>query len=139
MTDKEKLEKLKKLADAMYYAAFNLTTDASLLRKAMEEYHQFLIYKYYKEEPVSKNLEEEIEEYWKNAPTGTVYFPMWEHFQIIGVYSDTHSRNKIRLLEFFCVQRILRYCVQYCVQEYSEYRTQSRQARFAAAISFVFL
>lgn len=38
-----KLSKLKKLADAMYYAAQNLTTDTSHLRKAMEEYHQFII------------------------------------------------------------------------------------------------
>ena len=38
-----KLQKLKKLADAMYTAAQYLTTDASHLRKAMEEYHQFVI------------------------------------------------------------------------------------------------
>ena len=38
-----KLQKLKKLADAMYHAAQYLTTDASQLRKAMEEYHQFII------------------------------------------------------------------------------------------------
>lgn len=38
-----KIEKLKKLADTMYTAAQNLTTDASHLRKAMEEYHQFII------------------------------------------------------------------------------------------------
>ena len=38
-----KIEKLKKLADAMYTAAQNLTTNASNLRKAMEEYHQFII------------------------------------------------------------------------------------------------
>ena len=55
MTDKAKLEKIKKLADAMYYAAFNLTTDASLLRKAMDDYHQFIIYEYYKEEPASED------------------------------------------------------------------------------------
>ena len=54
---KEKLEKLKKLADAMYYAAQQLTTDASDLHKAMEEYHQFIINEYHKEEPVS-DLEE---------------------------------------------------------------------------------
>jgi hypothetical protein len=53
MTDKEKLKEIKKLADAMYYAAFNLTTDASLLKKAMNEYHQFVIFEYYKEEPVN--------------------------------------------------------------------------------------
>lgn len=38
-----KIEKLKKLADTMYTAAQNLTTDTSHLRKAMEEYHQFII------------------------------------------------------------------------------------------------
>lgn len=42
-----KIEKLKKLADAMYNAAQNMTTDASRLRKAMEEYHQFVIQEYY--------------------------------------------------------------------------------------------
>ena len=58
MIDKAKLEKIKKLADAMYYAAFKLTTDASLLRKAMNDYHQFIINEYHKEEPVSDGLEE---------------------------------------------------------------------------------
>lgn len=38
-----KLQKLKKLADAMYTAAQYLTTDAPYLRKAMDEYHQFII------------------------------------------------------------------------------------------------
>ena len=38
-----KLQKLKQLADGMYHAAQYLTTDASRLRKAMEEYHQFII------------------------------------------------------------------------------------------------
>lgn len=38
-----KLQKLKKLADGMYHAAIYLTTDASHLRKAMDEYHQFII------------------------------------------------------------------------------------------------
>ena len=38
-----KLQKLMQLADAMYTAAQNLTTDASRLHKAMEEYHQFVI------------------------------------------------------------------------------------------------
>lgn len=38
-----KLKKLKKLADGMYRAAQYLTTDASHLRKAMDEYHQFII------------------------------------------------------------------------------------------------
>ena len=60
MTDKAKLEKIKKLADAMYYTAFNLTTDASLLRKAMDEYHQFIINEYHKEEQIIKELQEEL-------------------------------------------------------------------------------
>jgi hypothetical protein len=55
---KDKLEKLKKLADAMYYAAQYLTTDASKLHKAMDEYHQFIINEYHKEE--HEYLEEEI-------------------------------------------------------------------------------
>ena len=57
MTDKEKLIKIKKLADAMYFTAFNMTTDASLLMKAMKEYHQFIINEECKKEPVSENLE----------------------------------------------------------------------------------
>jgi len=65
MTDKEKLIKIKSLADKMYYAAFNLTTDASLLRKAMDEYHQFIINEYHKEEPVSEDLEEASDSYIK--------------------------------------------------------------------------
>jgi hypothetical protein len=58
MTEKEKLIKIKSLADKMYNAAFNLTTDASLLREAMVEYNQFIINEYCKEEPVSEDLEE---------------------------------------------------------------------------------
>ena len=53
LIDKEKLERLKKLADAMYYAAQYLTTDASRLHKAMDEYHKFIIHEC-KEEPVSE-------------------------------------------------------------------------------------
>lgn len=58
MTDKEKLEKIKVLADAMYNAAFNITTDASRLKKAMYDYHQFVIQELRNEEPVSEDLEE---------------------------------------------------------------------------------
>jgi hypothetical protein len=55
MTTEDKLLKLRKLADAMYYAAQYLTTDASRLHKAMDEYHQFIIHEYHKEEPVSED------------------------------------------------------------------------------------
>lgn len=47
MTTEEKLKKAVELADAMYDAAFNLTTDASQLHKAMDDYHQFIIHEYY--------------------------------------------------------------------------------------------
>ena len=49
MTDKEKLKDIKKLADAMYYAAQYLTTDASRLHKAMDEYHKFIIHEWREE------------------------------------------------------------------------------------------
>ena len=59
MTDKEKLEKIKSLADKMADTAFNMTTDASLLKKAMDEYHQFIINEYHKEEQIIKELQKE--------------------------------------------------------------------------------
>lgn len=62
----QKLENIKVLADAMYYAAQYLTTDASKLHKAMNEYHQFIINECYKEEPVSDELEEAANTYIDN-------------------------------------------------------------------------
>jgi uncharacterized protein with ATP-grasp and redox domains len=59
MTNNDKLEKLKKLADAMYYAAQYLTTDASRLHKAMDEYHKFIINEYHKEEPTIPDIVDE--------------------------------------------------------------------------------
>ena len=44
MTPEEKLTKIRHLADAMYYEAQNLITDASRLHKAMQDYRQFIIY-----------------------------------------------------------------------------------------------
>ena len=44
MTPQEKLTKLRHLADAMYEAAQNISTDASRLKKAMQDYRQFVIY-----------------------------------------------------------------------------------------------
>lgn len=41
---RERLTKLKELADKMYYAAQYLTTDASKLRKAMRDYWHYVIY-----------------------------------------------------------------------------------------------
>ena len=54
MTDKDKLGKLRKLADAMYYAAQQLTTDASRLRKTMEDYHQFIIQEWHEPIPIKQ-------------------------------------------------------------------------------------
>lgn len=48
MGDKEKLDKIKELADNMYTAGQYLSTDDSQLHKAMEEYHKFIIYEFYK-------------------------------------------------------------------------------------------
>ena len=44
MTPQEKLTKLKQLADAMYEAAQMMSTDASRLREAMNNYRRFVIY-----------------------------------------------------------------------------------------------
>lgn len=43
MTQEQLIKNLIRLADAMYYAAQHMTTDASQLHKAMEDYHQFVI------------------------------------------------------------------------------------------------
>lgn len=79
MTGKEKLKEIKKLADAMYYAAFNLTTDASLLRKAMKEYHQFIIHEYCKEEPIAPQVLEDM----LNAKTAA---------ESLGISQEEHDR-----------------------------------------------
>lgn len=43
MTPQEKLTKIRQLADAMYEAAQNMSTDASRLKKAMQDYRNFVI------------------------------------------------------------------------------------------------
>lgn len=52
MTTEEKLEKIKKLADAMYFAAQTLTVDASRMRKPVEDYHQFVTHELFDREEV---------------------------------------------------------------------------------------
>lgn len=66
MTDKEKLKKIKELADAMCVKMQNLTTDTSGIRKVMEEYRQFIINEYNKEDTVSEELEETSKHYASN-------------------------------------------------------------------------
>ena len=68
MTNKEKLIKIKELADAMYTKMQNLTTDTSGIRKAMEEYHQFVIQEYYKKDLVNEDLGMYINELSKQFP-----------------------------------------------------------------------
>lgn len=68
MTDKEKLEKIKALADKMYSHIAYLTSDTRPIRQAMDEYHQFIINEYHKEEPVSEDLEEAVNAYIGYAP-----------------------------------------------------------------------
>lgn len=43
MTQEQLIKNLIRLADAIYDAGQHLTTDASQLHKAMEDYHQFVI------------------------------------------------------------------------------------------------
>lgn len=66
MTNKEKLKKIKELADAMCLKMQNLTTDTLGIRKAMEEYRQFIINEYNKEDTVSEELEETSKYYASN-------------------------------------------------------------------------
>ena len=44
----ELIQKFKHHTDNLYSTAQNLSTDASHLRKAMEDYHNFLFNEYYK-------------------------------------------------------------------------------------------
>ncbi len=66
MTDKEKLEKIKELADKMYSNMAYLTSDTRPIRKAMDEYHQFIVNEYHKEEPISEDLNTAAKEYANN-------------------------------------------------------------------------
>ena len=63
MTQEEKLTKLRQLADAMYHAAQNMSTDASRLHKAMDKWWQFVNHELNEEEPVSESLEEAARKY----------------------------------------------------------------------------
>ncbi len=76
MTTEEKLLKLRKLADAMYYAAQHLTTDASRLHKAMEDYHQFVTNEYHKEEPTIPDIVDE--HFWEMLGEEPVSEDMWK-------------------------------------------------------------
>ena len=63
MTDKEKLEKIKRLADDMYNKMAYLTSDTRPIRKAMDDYHSFIVHEYNKDEQVDKPIDFEQELY----------------------------------------------------------------------------
>jgi hypothetical protein len=92
MTDKEKLLKLRKLADAMYYSAQYLTTVASKLHKAMDEYHQFIINEYHKEEPSIPDIVDE--HYWEMLGEDSISEDMWEaskQYALRQVFASTDA------------------------------------------------
>lgn len=97
MTDKEKLEKIKKLADDMYREALTLTTDASGLRKAMAEYHQFIINDYHNTKRESPSpLDLEITRYLCDEKDGDTtvgdvarHFAKWQAEQILSAATET--------------------------------------------------
>jgi hypothetical protein len=95
MTDKEKLERIKSLADKMSDTAFNITTDASMLRKAIDEYHQFIINEYHKEEPVSEELEIAANEWDAKASFTPFYMALDDNGNPNGVKQDytTHAES----------------------------------------------
>lgn len=89
MTTEDKLEKIKKLADDMYYAAANLGANVGSgerLRKTMEEYYKFIIHEYNKEEPVSEDFETALEKKVREAQDWTYIeeeggeCPLYEEF-----------------------------------------------------------
>ena len=76
MTDREKLEKIKELADKMYSRMAYLTTDTRPIRQAMDEYHQFIINEYHKEETVriKKGCKYRCLSDMQNTDTGAISF-----------------------------------------------------------------
>ncbi len=60
MTQEKKLRIIKHLADRMYTAMQNLTTDTAPIRKAMDEYHNFIINSF--DNPTTDNDIEEFAE-----------------------------------------------------------------------------
>lgn len=101
MTDKEKLEKIKALADKMYSRMAYLTSDTRPIRQAMDEYHQFIINEYHKEEPASEDLEQAIDTYlatyfggekekqeWPFLKKMAIYFAGWQKEQFEKDYTN---------------------------------------------------
>lgn len=103
-------EQLYKIADAMYFAAQYLTTDASRLHKAMNDYLQFIIQNFHKEEPVSDDLEEVAsryaeEEYNSKSPATLpdrcrgCYAPLMYAFKAGAKWQKKQDQSIIELAE----------------------------------------
>ena len=72
MTDKEKLKKLKLLADRMYVSFQYLTNDTTMIRKAMEDYNNFIAFEYYKESQLPPELKTQGHEEGESRPSAQV-------------------------------------------------------------------
>lgn len=102
MTDKEKLEKIKELADKMYSRMAYLTSETRPIRQAMEEYHQFIINEYHKEEPVSEDLEEGLKAMEYDEPKPNLYRAAEEYvsdqaYELMA-FGDDEDFNKLAKL-----------------------------------------
>jgi uncharacterized coiled-coil DUF342 family protein len=91
MNTEEKLKNIKELADKMYSRMAYLTSDTRPIREAMEEYHQFIINEYHKEEPVSEDLEEASRNYADNEEYGDdEYFAIKAAFKVGAQWQKEH-------------------------------------------------
>jgi len=86
MTDKEKLEKIKRLADAMYNKMAYLTSDTRPIRQAMEDYHNFIVHEYNKDEQVDKpiDFEQELYNYFGQVKDFTLGMRIAKRFYDMG-------------------------------------------------------
>ena len=94
MTDKEKLEKIKALADKMYSRMAYLTSDTLPIRQAMDEYHQFIINEYHKEEPVSEDLEQAIDTYLATYFGGEKEKQDWPFLKKMAIHFANWQKKK---------------------------------------------
>ena len=90
MTEKEKLEKIKRLADAMYNKMAYLTSDTRPIRQEMEDYHNFIVHEYNKDEQVDKpiDFEQELYNYFGQVKDFTLCMRIAKRFYDMGKNSQ---------------------------------------------------
>ena len=90
MTEKEKLEKIKRLADAIYNKMAYLTSDTRPIRQAMEDYHNFIVHEYNKDEQVDKpiDFEQELYNYFGQVKDFTLGMRIAKRFYDMGKNSQ---------------------------------------------------